>query len=155
MLKSKSPIGGLAAIPLGMVFVIAGLGKLLLGQTAFALPAFIPQYLTNVLFTSLPYIEIIIGSLLILGVAIKFVSSLAGILIIGFVVSNLNMINLGVTGCPGCFGAGSLTPATAILLDCLMALMVTIIILFYNGKLFNKIPLLIELVKQGREGKHV
>jgi len=67
-------LGIWARIFLGMVFIVAGAGKLLAGSQGFepfVLPSFLPQALTESIYAGLPYIEILIGGLLILGIAMK------------------------------------------------------------------------------------
>lgn len=146
--NNKYRLGGLAALPLGMVFVIAGIGKLLLVGQGTTPPSFVPQ----ALFTSLPYIELIIGGLLIFGVAIKLVASLSILLIAGFAISNILMIELGVSGCVNCFGAwGSFAPTAVLILDGIMAVLVMVILFCYRGGFFSIKPWFLEELKTEKE----
>lgn len=132
---------GLAAIPLGMVFIVAGIGKLLLGYDAYTSSSFVFQGLVRVITIPLAYVELTIGSLLILGVAIRFVASLSIPLISGFAVFNISLIILGEEACASCFGAiGSFAPTYALILDGLMAMLVAIIIFGYPGKVLDIKP---------------
>ena len=124
---------------LGVVMLVAGSGKLpgltefyssLLGSFWTAPVAFL---ITNVL----PWIEIIIGALLILGVFPRIAAAVSLPLIAGFMVNNIWAISQGETfhSC-GCFGVweellGSITPLQALSLDIVLLLLAVIIILFH------------------------
>ena len=152
----KHKIAGITAVILGIIFVIAGTGKLLLGHTAFTLPDFVPQVLAEAIYTSLPYIEIVIGGLLISGIAVRFAASLSLLLILCFAVTNIYFINLGATGCSSCFGVfGMLTPVNALIIDGVMYYMALFVACFYKGKFFNLTPWLLESVNKGRGVEYV
>ena len=142
----------LATIFLGVIFVVAGMGKLLaqsLGFSPFLFPGFLPAAVTQAIYIVIPYIEIAIGALLVFGVAVRFVTSLSALMIAGFVASNLYMIYLGVgTGpCGGCFGYfGSLTAIASLTLDSIMAALVVVILLCCRGGYFNLMPLFLQSV---------
>lgn len=137
-------VGVLAAIFLGMIFVVAGMGKLMLQSGSyepFLFPALMPQTLSNAVSLGVPYMEIIIGLLLICGIATKFTTSISAALIVCFIASNLYLLSIGVGTCGGCFGvAGGLTVYAALVLDGLMAVLVVIIFLSHKGAYFNKTP---------------
>lgn len=139
-------IGTLALIFLGMIFTVAGVGKLLAGSKAFepfVSPGFLPQSFVEVIYIGLPYLEIIIGLLLILGILVKFSTSLASLLIIGFIASNILTIYLGggAEPCGGCFGLlGGLTAISALAMDGIMAVMVAVILVCYRGNFFDISP---------------
>lgn len=142
----------LATIFLGIVFLVAGMGKLLAQSNSFSpflFPGFLPVALTQAIYIVIPYIEIAIGALLVLGIAIRFVTSLSALMITGFIASNLYMIYLGVgTGpCGGCFGYfGSLTAIASLTLDGIMAALVVVILLCCRGSFFNLMPLFLQSV---------
>ncbi len=142
--QAKYWVGILASIFLGMTFIVAAIGKLMEGTTTFdlfAFPPFVPPVLAEAIFTSLPYLELLVGIPLIIGIAVKFVASLSSLLIIGYAVSNILLINLGVEDCSTCFGvAGSLSPTTSLIFDGVLAILVIDTLLFYRGKYFNKRP---------------
>lgn len=148
-------LGGMAMILLGMTFIVAAMGKLLAGSTAFSLfafPSFVPESLGKAIYLSLPYIELVVGGLLVLGFAVKFAVSLSTLLIIGFAISNILLINLGVANCASCFGvAGSFTPTASLFLDGIMALLVMVILFCYRGNFFNRTPWFLETVRKERE----
>jgi len=141
-------IGTLATIFLGVTFIVAGVGKLLAGSKAFepfVLPVVLSQSFSEVIYSWLPYIEITVGGLLILGIAIKFASSISALLIAGFTVSNILLIYLGRGTEPcGCFGmAGGLTVFSALIVDGIMAVMVAVIFVCYRGDFFDLCPMVL------------
>ncbi len=154
---NKYRIAGLAALPLGMVFVLAGIGKFLQGgQSSSPLPSFVPQPLAEGIFTTLPYIELIIGGLLIVGVAIKLISSISILFIIGFAVSNILLVTQGGNECSGCFGAwGGLAPTASLILDGIMAVLVMVILFCYRGGFFRITPWFIVTTQRKMECEYV
>ena len=143
-------IGVWAMLFLGVLFIVAGLGKLLAGINGFepfTALAFLPHSLLDGISMGLPYIEIAIGVLLLLGIAVKFANSCAAFLITGFIVSNLLAIYFGrgAEPCAGCFGVyGSLTAISALLLDGIMAALVVTIAFCYRGSFFDMSPLVLK-----------
>ena len=128
-----------AGIIVGMVLIIAAASKLILGQGDLsAIPAFIPVWFL----TALPYIELSVGVMLLIGLAVKFNAYISALLILGFAVTNIVMLAGGAEGCASCFGGGIIiTPVFTLLLDVLMALMVLCI--FYclkKDSFFNILP---------------
>ena len=142
-------IGTLAIIFLGVTFIVAGAGKLLAGSSSFepfVLPVILSQSFGEVIYSGLPYLEIIAGSLLILGIAIRFAASLSALLIASFLASNVLQISLGAgtEPCSGCFGvAGGLTAISALAVDGIMAVMVMVIFVCYRGSFFNIYPMVL------------
>jgi len=123
---------------------VAGVGKVLAGTTgydAFLFPSFLPETLSVTAYAALPYTEIIIGLLLVLGIGIKLATCVSAALIVCFITSNLYLLSIGVGTCGGCFGvAGGLTVYAALVIDGLMAIAATIIFVSHTGPYFNKIP---------------
>jgi len=128
-----------ATLYLGIMFVVAGTGKIFASSNIepLRLPEYLPLPLAQVISLTLPYVEIIIGSLLILGIAVKAITSVSTLLIVGFIASNLVFIYFGLANYPcGCFGGalgGGLSIRTSLMLDGVMAIMVAIVFLFYPG----------------------
>ena len=143
----------LATIFLGIIFLVAGMGKLLAQSDSFSpflFLGFLPVALTHAIYIVIPYTEISLGALLVLGIAIRFITSLSALMITGFIASNLYMIYLGVgTGpCGGCFGYfGSLTAISSLMLDGIMAALVVVILLCCRGGYFNLMPLFLQSVR--------
>ena len=142
----------LATIFLGMVFLVAGTGKLLAQSDSFSpfvFPGFLPVALIQAIYTVAPYVEIALGILLVLGIAIRLVTVISAKMITGFILSNLYMIYLGVgvKPCGGCFGYfGSLTAISSLMLDGIMAALVVIILLCCRGSFFNLTPWFLQSV---------
>ena len=95
-----------AGIILGLIFVIAGLGKLL-DQTEAFMILFCPftDFLTSAFVKAvliwLPFIELVVGLLLIIGIAAKLMAALSLALIAGFIANNSWMLNQGTFNLKG------------------------------------------------------
>lgn len=144
MNKYRYWAGILAATFLGMFFIVAGAGKLMAQSSnfqPFIAPAYLPQAIIDVAYSGLPYIEVIIGLLLICGIAIRFTSTISAILIACFIASNLYLLSIGVGTCGSCFGVlGGLTVYAALALDVIMAVLVVIIFTCQRGRYLNMSP---------------
>ena len=82
-----------ASIILGLIFVVSGLGKSLSQAESFKTifnPCldFLAPVFVEAVFSWLPYIELIVGVLLIIGIANKLVAVFASVLITGFINNN-------------------------------------------------------------------
>jgi len=108
-----------------MIFIVAGVGKLLMQSSSYEpliYPARMPQLLSDAVSLGLPYAEIIIGLLLVCGIATRLSASISALLIAGFIASNFSLLGIGVGTCGNCFGvAGGLTVYAALTLDGIMA----------------------------------
>lgn len=119
--------GVCSMIFLGMIFLTAGAGKVIAGSSAFdyyARFAFLPQPVFAVLYAILPYVEIALGVVLIIGIKVNWAIGVSGMLILAFAMSNAVAIhsNGGHIPCPGCFGSlGGLTSYSAMIMDTVMA----------------------------------
>ena len=124
---SRAAVVNVCAIILGVVFLVAGTGKAL-DQSEFVLAlesSFLPSWLAAIVARSLPWSEILLGLLLVLGLFTRIASALSVVLISGFIFSNVWLLtNGGGTGitCGDCFGIwerflGSLSPTQALLVD--------------------------------------
>ena len=134
-------MGVAASIVLGLILVLAGAGKIS-QQTIFTFPeAFLPEDLARIVSHSLPPVELVIGSLLIIGVAAKLMVVFAFVLIAAFIANNCWLLGrgLGYESC-GCFGVldtlffGGLSTRGALYLDIGMLALALIIIFFYPGR---------------------
>ncbi len=146
-----------ASILLGLIFVTAGLSKLpyhgeflaiILSKSFLTLPQAI------IVARWVPWVELVLGSLLIIGIAAKFMASFSAALIVAFIANNSWMISLGLGSEPcGCFGRfGHLPPAQfstieALYLDIGMLALVLIILFCYPGNFLTIRPWFL------REGK--
>ena len=148
--KGKYWITVLAIIFLGVTFLVAGVGKVLAGFKGFepfVFPAFLPQSFIEFSYFGLSYLEIMVGGLLILGIAIRFAASLSAFLVACFIASNILMIYQGggFEPCSGCFGiVGGLTAIAALAMDGVMATMAVVILICYQGSFFNISPWFLE-----------
>ena len=135
---------------LGMLFIVAGVTKLFYQSNSFTTAPFLeatPGALS--LYAALPYIEIVIGLLLISGLMVKFAAACAAALITIFLASTLYLVSTGhgFDLC-GCFGmAGRLTYISALGIDVIMAGMVAIIFICQRGTYFNMTPWFLDETK--------
>jgi len=139
-----------AGIILGLVFLAAGLGKML-NQTEsfliFVFPEFLPTAVDRFIFRWLPYVEIVIGVLLIAGIGARLVASLGLALTAGMLANNGILLAQGLGDKPcGCFGEAerwaefSLSVAGALYIDVIMLVLGFIVLLYYRGKFINVNP---------------
>ena len=150
-----------ASIILGLVFLVAGLGKLpYQGKflTLIPLGSFLIPLLPRLVAQWLPIIELALGLLLITGFAIKLMASLSAVLIMVFITNNGWLLShgLGYEPC-GCFGIwekllqGSLSTTDALYIDIGMLALVSIILCFYPGNFFTIRPWFFKGNKIGRD----
>jgi len=139
-----------AGIILGLVFLVAGLGKLL-NQTEsfviFVFPEFLPTALDKFIFRWLPCIETIVGLLLIAGIAARLVASLALALTASLMVNNSILLIQGFGDKPcGCFGMAEswvqyrLSVAGALYIDIIMLILGFMVVFYSQGKFVNIYP---------------
>lgn len=129
-------------IGLGVIFIISGAGKLP------ELAAFVeqveeanilPHALARAYGTALPYVEIAIGTLLILGLLSRFAAGIGGLAAVSFIIGNSTRLNRGLYGECGCFGnIASLQFSTgeALIIDCVLLIM-AIQILAHKGEFLS------------------
>ena len=135
-----------AAIVLGLILAAAGLAKLMHQPEAYEVffipfPALISRMFTKFYFIWLPRIELVLGMLLIFGIAARFISVLALILIAGFITSNSIMIIRNLSLCLSCFGPRiQLSTVSALIIDLIMLVLVVIILLSYRRNFFDIYP---------------
>ena len=82
-----------ASIILGVIFVVSGLGKLLSQAESFKtifnpFPDFWAPVFAEAVFSWLPFIELIIGLLLIVGISANLMAVFSAVLIAGFITNN-------------------------------------------------------------------
>ena len=131
--RYKSWLGILAAIFLGMTFIVAGAGKFLDSAAELEVP--------EVLLVILVLMELAIGLLLVAGIYVKTAASFSLSLVAGFTASNILMITMGQEECLSCFGAmGKLSATQALYLDGLMEAMAVMVLFYYPGRFFSVRP---------------
>jgi uncharacterized membrane protein YphA (DoxX/SURF4 family) len=134
---SRTKIVKVCAILLGVVLLIAGTGKAL-DSTEFTFTLeglFFTPAIASIIAHSLPWLEITLGLLLILGIIPKIISVVCIVLISGFIVSNswgFLKTQTSIT-CGDCFGIwetflGSLSPLQALLIDVVLLCFALIIL---------------------------
>jgi len=155
-MRHKHWIGAGASIILGLIFVAAGLGKLLdpvaiRDMLYIFFPSFGSLFLTSA-FTKailiwLPRIELIVGLILIIGIAAKLMAIFSSVLIAGFIANNSWMISQGLGYKPcGCLPIveritqTQLSNVGALYLDTGMLALVLIILFCYRGNFLNIHP---------------
>jgi len=131
---------------LGLIFVAAGLGKLLEQTEAFKifynLPgAFLTPALVDAVSFWLPLIELIVGLLLITSVAAKPMAAFSLVLITSFIATNSWLLIQGLGDEPcGCFGIAEtmaqfrLVVINSLYFDIGMLGLVLLILIYYPGK---------------------
>jgi uncharacterized membrane protein YphA (DoxX/SURF4 family) len=129
-------------IGLGVVFIVSGAGKLSEGA-AFVDQVeesnILPHALASAYGHALPYVEIAIGALLILGLLTRFVAFIGGLAALSFIIGNSTRLHRGLYGECGCFGSiASLQFSTqeALIIDCVLLIM-AIQILIHKGEFLS------------------
>ena len=139
-----------AGIILGLIFLAAGLGKLLNPMDSsiiFVFPEFLPNAVDKFIYQWLTRIEILIGVLLITGIAARLVASLALALTVSMIANNSILLVQGLGDKPcGCFGEAerlaqlNLSVTGALYIDVVMLVLGFMALLFYQGRFFNINP---------------
>ena len=139
-----------AGIILGLIFLAAGLGKLLNPMDSsiiFVFTDFLPNAVDKFIYQWLPRIEVLIGVLLITGIIARLVASLALVLTLGLIASNSILLVQGLGDKPcGCFGEAerlaqlSLSVTGALYIDIAMLILGFMVLLFYQSRFFNITP---------------
>jgi uncharacterized membrane protein YphA (DoxX/SURF4 family) len=146
-MRCKRLVGTIVSILLGLVFIVAGLGKLIDPAEFFTVLTPFQGYLTPAsvrgVFTWLPRVELILGCSLIVGVFVKLAAASSIVLIVSFMVNNIWLLSRGLGYKPcGCLGILEritqlkLTAAGALYLDITMLVFVAAILMCYQGSLF-------------------
>jgi len=145
----KHRIGIGASIILGIIFVAAGLGKLLSQAEGFKMifnpfPALLASAFADAIFIWLPYVEIVIGLLLIIGIVPRLMAVISALLIAGFITNNVWLLSrgLGYEPCT-CFGildriiGVELSTVGSLRLDIVMLALVLIILFCHKSSFLN------------------
>ena len=145
--RYKHWIGVEAGIVLGLIFVAAGVGKMLHEPEAFRifLPLFpdllSPIFVAKAVFIWLPRVELVIGLLLVLGIVAKLMATFASVLIVGFITENILLLIQGHERCPACFGPQLiLRTSEALFIDIIMVILVLIIFFGYQRNFLDIRP---------------
>ena len=140
-----------AGIVVGLIFVTSGIGKLL-GQSAFLLNILLPvplmpTVLATIIADWLPWVELILGVCLIMGVAAQVGALLSTVLVAVFITYNSWMIGNGLGYRPcGCLGVldkvflGELSTTQSLYIDIGLLILALIIYFGYQGGFFDVRP---------------
>lgn len=136
-----------AGLALGLIFLVAGIGKLL-AQSEFAgvlvMQTFLPERLAKMVSYSVPIVEVIVGGLLILGFYPRLIAVFSLLLSGAFIANNAWLLSLGLKcpKCPHCFGKleelfGTLTTWQALYIDIVLVLLAVAVLVFSPGGFFT------------------
>ncbi len=139
-----------ASMVLGLVFVTAGVGKLV-GQSAFLLNiqsvSFFPPIFVAIIGYWLPWAELVLGLLLIAGVFTQLVALVSTALVAAFIFHNSWMISQGSGYEPcGCLGAfdklfeGKLSTIGSLYVDIGLLILAVVVYFGYQGRFFALRP---------------
>ena len=138
------------SIFLGLTLLVSGTGKVP-GQTEFVdilLQSFWTPTIAYLIGYCLPWGEIVLGALLILGVFTRIAAALCLPLTIGFMVNNSWALSQGITQfptCAYCFGKweellGAMSPLQALGFDIVLFCLALVILLFHPSRFLNFRP---------------
>jgi len=108
-------VGLLARLVLGITYLVAGIDKgVNLEQTKRATRAFqiLPYDLANLWGTFMPFLEVVLGVLLIIGLLTRFTAVLGGLLMVAFIIGIASVWARGISIECGCFGGGGASATT-------------------------------------------
>lgn len=152
IMRNKHWISVGASLILGLIFIVAGLGKLLHQPDTvriffIPLPYFLTQAMAKAVLNWLPVIELTIGFLLVIGIAPKLVATFSSVLIAGFIAHGSLLIRRGLASEPcDCFGKMKIVPYTelsiigSLYLDIVMLALILIILFWHQRNFFNIYP---------------
>ena len=142
----KKGAGILAAAVLGLIFLIAGLGKLPTQTDAYTILLVLRKIpltllLSDYVHIAFPVLEIILGLALVAGIAAKLAASFSVLLVGAFIFNNLWLIQKGLGQEPCyCFGGslnwllGVVSTQEALYIDIGMLALVCLVVACYPGK---------------------
>lgn len=113
-------VGVVARLILGVTYLVAGIDKgTHLAQTQQATRAFqiLPYGLANIWGVFMPFLEIILGLLLIVGLLTRTTAAVGGLLMATFIGGIISVWARGISIDCGCFGGGGASGTTQYPLD--------------------------------------
>lgn len=139
-----------ASIILGVIFIVSGLGKLLGQNTLLINILLFPRVnpgLATIASHGLPWVELILGVFLVMGICAQLAASFSFVLIAAFIYYNSWMIFIGMGYKPcGCLGIleklflGTLSNLDSLYIDIGLFMLALIIYFCYSGNFFNMRP---------------
>ena len=127
-------------LAVGITFIVSGAGKL--PERALFIEKveefnLLPDTLAHFYGNVLPWIEIVIGALLIIGLLSRFAAVIAMLSSLSFIIANSVVLYRGLNLECGCFGqAAVLQTRDALIIDCVM-LIVAFLILIHKGEFLS------------------
>jgi uncharacterized membrane protein YphA (DoxX/SURF4 family) len=109
-------IGTVARVGLGVVWIIAGalkVGDLAASGRAVVAYRLFPPSVANALGSVLPFLEIALGALLILGLATRLSAIVSAVLLVAYIIGIASVWARGLRIDCGCFGSGGDLAANA------------------------------------------
>ena len=156
-------IGLGAGIFLGIILIVAGLGKLLSEAESFKsifnpFPDFLAPFFSQAVYSWLPYLEVVIGVALIAGVLSRLMAVFSLVLVAGFITNNSWLVSrgLGYEPCE-CFGVlerivhVELSAVGALYLDSAMLVLALAVLFWHRGRFLNMRPWFLKKAKGARE----
>jgi uncharacterized membrane protein YphA (DoxX/SURF4 family) len=138
-----------ASMALAVVFIAAGIGKMM-GQSAFLLELstyVVSEQLAAWLATWLPWLELVVGLCLLVGVIPQIAAGVAVLLSAAFILHNGFMIANGMGYHPcGCLGildrvfGGELSTVGSLYVDIVLVILALAVYFSYPGRLLNVRP---------------
>ncbi len=150
-MRGRDWAGASASIILGIIFVAAAIGKFLVSNQLLAteihLQMFMTPELAALVSNTVPWIELILGLLLVTGVVSKLAAALSLPLIAGFLFTNSWLITHGLAYEPcGCLGVVEkllkvkLSTLDSLVFDIVLLALVAIILGCYPGRFLRTRP---------------
>lgn len=105
----KDVVGLVARLFLGIVLIVAGATKIghpLTSQRAVQAYEILPDGLANPVGLALPFVEVVLGVLLVLGLFTRVVAAVSALLMLAFIIGIAQAWARGLTIDCGCFGGG-------------------------------------------------
>jgi len=142
----------MAGILLGLVFLVAGFGKLPAQTEAYTILFVIRKepvllWLSDYIHILVPSVELFLGFLLVSGIAAR-ITALVSIPLVGvFIFNNLWFLHKGIPqeSC-GCFGdavdrlLGGITTTQSLYVDLAMVILIFLVVAFYPNRWFGLRP---------------
>ncbi len=126
-------------IILGAIFILAAVGKL--PDTAKFVEevtglGLLPWKVAFVYGSILPWLELVTGLCLVLGIFPRIASTVSILMIISFLIANgTSVYGYRESLCPGCFGDILVKTSDALLIDIFMLVLASLIFVFSGGKI--------------------
>ena len=141
-----------ASIILGLILLTAGLGKILnpgqpVGIAFNPFSGFLATYLDQIVHVNLPRVEVLVGALLLFGIAARLMAAVAGAMTLGYAANNAFLLSQGRGYEPcSCLGAidrligAQLSTRGSLTIDIIMLILALVIIPGYRQDFLDMNP---------------